>query len=136
MTSTLAPSGPKLTTSTWILSPGRKRTSPPNSFETMNRLVPTVSRVLDRAIDLSRKRLAHRDRGDGSRVGLSVANASDNDDDDNDDNDDKHNGETIPADQKGSSRGSSRPLLHCNLDHCIHEGSFPEPELRTFAKKS
>jgi len=54
----------------------------------MNRLVPTVSRVLDRAIDLSRKRLAHRDRGDGSRVGLSVANASDNDDDDNDDNDD------------------------------------------------
>mmetsp|Transcript_8618 Transcript_8618/g.25528 ORF Transcript_8618/g.25528 Transcript_8618/m.25528 type:complete len:83 (+) Transcript_8618:461-709(+) len=55
---------------------------------------------------------------------------------DNDNDNDKHNGETIPADQKGSSCGSSRPLLYCNLDHCIHEGSFPEPELRTFAKKS
>lgn len=50
--------------------------------------------------------------------------------------DDDDQGETIASTkQKDScSDDTIRPLLYCNLDKCIHEGSSPDPELRVFTK--
>ena len=47
--------------------------------------------------------------------------------DDDDDFDDK-------TQQQESSNDSFRPLLYCNVDTCIHEGSKLDPELRTTTK--
>ena len=33
-------------------------------------------------------------------------------------------------DDENNDDSSFRPLLYCNFDKCIHEGSVPEPELR------
>jgi len=61
-------------------------------------------------MDLSRKRLAHRDRGDGSRVGLSVANASDSDDNDDDnDNDNNNDGDESEIQPRDSDDRALRP---------------------------
>eukprot|EP00536_Pseudo-nitzschia_multiseries_P004398 jgi/Psemu1/253558/estExt_Genewise1Plus.C_730025 len=44
-------------------------------------------------------------------------------------------GRTSTTDQNESrSSVSARPLLYCNLDQCIHEGSSPDAELRVFTK--
>ena len=37
--------------------------------------------------------------------------------------------------EQKTGNSSTRPLLYCNLDACIHEGSTPDPELRIAANE-
>ena len=73
-------------------------------------------------------------------------NEKENEDEDEDEYEEERNNNNIIASEdlavrhdddnslKCESRSNTtsscrRPLLYCNLDHCSHEGTFPDPEL-------
>jgi hypothetical protein len=41
--------------------------------------------------------------------------------------DDEYN--NLKCESNSNTISNCRPLLYCNLDHCSHEGTFPDPEL-------